>query len=124
MSGCFHQLPELLRYHIVSKSLEPTLLYKHCTPQNLSGLYSDLTDSGGGNDGTLLYGNFILLSLDFWFRADVQQYLQLNFQSGGHFRHRWNEQAVIGVIWLIFCKKEQYHIFDFPYEHGIKQRTC
>jgi hypothetical protein len=119
----FSSLPELTRYHIVSKGIEPTLLYNYCTPQNVSGLYSDGTGSAG-YDGTLLHGNFIIMSVDFWFREDVQQYLELNFQSGGHVRHRWNEQAVIGMIWLIFCKKEQYHIHDFPYEHGIKHRTC
>jgi Glycolipid 2-alpha-mannosyltransferase len=121
----FSSLPELTRYHLVSKGIEPLLLYDYCTPQNISGLYSDHTDSGdSGYDGTLLYGNFILFSLDFWFRADVQQYLELIFQSGGHFRHRWNEQEIIGMIWLMFCSKQEYHIFDFPYEHGIKHRTC
>jgi Glycolipid 2-alpha-mannosyltransferase len=120
----FSSLPELTRYHLVSKNLEPTLLYNHCSPQNIHGLYSDLTDSGSGYDGTLLHGNFVIISLDFWFREDVQQYLELNFQSGGHFRHRWNEQAVIGMIWLIFCKKEQYHMLDFPYVHGVKHRNC
>lgn len=127
-------LPELTRYFLVSEQIQPTTLFQHCIPPNLDGVHSISAQafSGGkseepaytrlevGWDRHVLFGNFVIISTDLWFRRDVQKYLALVLGTGGHFRFRWNEQAVVAMIWQIFVEPSKFHLFSFAYYHKDK----
>ncbi|GIL51779.1 hypothetical protein Vafri_7689 [Volvox africanus] len=131
-------LPELARYYLVTHKLMPATLFEHCNPPNLTGLYSRLSDkqmleeispeevhaleelklpSEGGWDMTILYGNLVMWSLDWWFRPEVNNFVQLAIASGSTVRERWGDQAVIAMIWQMFVRKDQFLQFNFTYEH-------
>eukprot|EP00198_Chlamydomonas_reinhardtii_P011400 XP_001700737.1 predicted protein [Chlamydomonas reinhardtii] len=110
----------------------------HCDPPGLRGLYSALDEKlditpealalgemfedvprSGGWDRTILNGNCVMISLDFWFSSLVQRFVQLCRASGGSVMYRWNEQAVLGMVAQIFASQEQLLMFTFPYAHRI-----
>lgn len=130
-------LPELTRYFLVTEQIVPATLFEHCSPPSIDGLYTlsskafpgdvrggrDLQNGllapeHGGWDRTVISGNLVVINTEFWFRRDVQKYLRLVLGTGGHFRFRWNEQAVMGMIWQIFIPPERFHMFTFDYTHG------
>ena len=118
---------ELTRYFLVSEELEPATLFDYCSPQNIAGLYTP-TATGpddeygqpelGGYKSMHLYGNCVMLNLNFWFQPNVQRFVRLVLGTGGHFRFRWNEQLVQTLVWQIFVQPEQFHLFSYPYIHG------
>lgn len=124
-------LPELTRYFIVTEGLQPTQLYNFCSPSNINGVFTQKTGivfddagqqvEGAGWQPKVLYGNLVVVSLDFWFQPLQQRFLKLVIASGGHFRFRWNEQGVIGMMWQLFSRKEDLMLLDFPYAHGVKE---
>ena len=125
-------LPELTRYFIVTEQLVPQTLFSHCKPPSIDGLYTvgseefpgdlegepstSLKETGGWNR-SVLYGNFLAINTDFWFREDIQAYLALIVGTGGHFRFRWNEQAVVGMLSQLFVPASRLHFFTFEYSH-------
>ena len=115
-------LAELAKFFLVSEGLQPRSLFIECRPANMSGLYT--SGVGGAQDGgystKYIYGNFVIISLDFWFQEEVQRLVKLVLNTGGHFRHRWNEQQVQSLVWQIFLAHHEFHLFDFPYEHPVK----
>lgn len=115
-------LAELAKFFLVSEGLQPKSLFIECRPANISGLYT--SGVGGTQDGgystKYIYGNFVIISLDFWFQEEVQRLVKLVLSTGGHFRHRWNEQQVQSLVWQIFLARDEFHLFDFPYEHPVK----
>lgn len=129
-------LPELTRFFLIAEQLQPATLFQHCIPSNIDGLYTISSQSfprlgasndpwrrfyaenGGGWDRDTISGNFVLYDLDFWFREDVQKYLKLVLSTGGHFKFRWNEQAVVSMIWQIFVPDKRFKRFFFKYSHG------
>ena len=116
-------LAELTKYFLVVEKIQPTLLFaEDCFPQDISGLYT--AGLGGPQDGgystRFVYGNFVIISLDFWFQEPVQRFVRLVMRTGGHFRFRWNEQAVQSIVWQIFIPEKKMHVFDFPYQHPHK----
>ena len=83
----------------------------------------------GGWDRTILNGNCVMISLDFWFSSLVQRFVQLCRASGGSVMYRWNEQAVLGMVAQIFASQEQLLMFSFPYAHrcgggGARRGRC
>lgn len=118
-------LPELTRFYIVGEQITPATLFDHCQPPNMHGLYTSAsetftnldTPSQGGWDRSAPYGNFVLYNLDFWFQENVQQYVKFVVSTGGHFRFRWNEQAVVAMVWQLFVPKEKFKQFSFKYRH-------
>lgn len=111
-------LAELARYYIVSTETVPSkLLWDDCVPPDMRGLYSAHEDDAGGWQRTVLYGNFVMVSIDFWFREEVQQFLQLVLLSGDHVVKRWNEQGVLGMVRLLFVKPGEDIAFNFTYSH-------
>ncbi|PNW83417.1 hypothetical protein CHLRE_05g243900v5 [Chlamydomonas reinhardtii] len=131
-------LPELAKYFILTHQVRPTTLFQHCDPPGLRGLYSALDEKlditpealalgemfedvprSGGWDRTILNGNCVMISLDFWFSSLVQRFVQLCRASGGSVMYRWNEQAVLGMVAQIFASQEQLLMFTFPYAHRI-----
>lgn len=122
---------ELARYFLVAERIQPTTLYNHCTPHNISGLYTLVAshvgdDFGhpedGGYSAVHLYGNFVVIDLDFWFDTRVQRFVRLVLGTGGHFRFRWNEQLVESMVWQIFVHPKQFATFSFDYAHGPENR--
>ena len=115
-------LPELTRFYLVTEQLEfPATLARHCNPPSLEGLYTSTSDdSTGGWNREVLYGNFLLISVNLWYRVDVQRFVQLVLRTGAHFRLRWIEQPVTAMIWQVFVKDEHFYKFDFPYQHPYK----
>ena len=113
-------LPELAKYFLVTERVDPSpLLYQHCKPGNISGLFSDTKNVGIGWDRTMLYGNFVVYRTSFIFEPMVQRFIKLVVQSGGHFRYRWNEQTTFAMVWHLFVRDGEWALFDFPYKHGV-----
>ena len=111
-------LPELVRYFLVSNHITPSpLLFQDCVPPNISGFVT----SGNKNEGwkgTVLYANWFIIDVNFWFTDMVQRFVNLTTGTGDHIRHRWNEQAVIGMVRLIFVQPhEEKKIDSFKYIH-------
>ena len=74
-------------------------------------------------------GYFTLISVDWWFDPQVQDYLQTVLHSGKDIKHRWLEQGVLNMMRLIFVPKEEFlTINDIPYIHtrNLKEHreTC
>ena len=103
-------------YFITSRRLEPKRLYDDCIPPNRSGATTD------GWKSTVMYGNFITVSIDFWFQPEVQDFLQLVLSTQDQIIKRWNEQLVIGMIRLLFTTAQEEIRFKISYEHGEKWR--
>ncbi|KAG2497291.1 hypothetical protein HYH03_004874 [Edaphochlamys debaryana] len=131
-------LPELARYFIVSHKIVPAQLFSYCTPQSIEGAYSsfqaedlervlapeqmealqrnNLPATGGWNR-TVLFGNCVMYSLDWWFTPMVNRFVQLCRATGGTFAYRWNEQGVIAMLWQLFVEPKQFYMFEFDYKH-------
>lgn len=124
-------LPELARYFITTEAIRPAQLYQHCSPANITGLFTQgmgvvFDNEGHQVDGAgwqpmVMYGNMVVVSLEFWFQPLPQRFLRLVIASGGHFRFRWNEQGVMGMMWQLFSREEDLMLLDFPYAHALKK---
>lgn len=114
-------LAELARYFIVSNSYTPTQLYKDCKPDNIMGVYTGKLDKDGWQY-SVMYGNFVIIGLDFYFQPLVQEFLKLVINTGDQIVHRWNEQLVFGMIRLMFAKPENDLKMQFKFEHGDRDR--
>jgi hypothetical protein len=70
-------------------------------------------------------GYFTMLSVPFWFSADVQDYLdEVVFRRGFDISYRWQEQAVMNMIRLIFIPQEEVlRISDVVYMHNRKENV-
>lgn len=106
-------LAELARYFIVSNGIDfnSTMLRDDTYSHTIEGLKT------GGWDCTVIYGYFVTISLDFWFRRDVQEFLHLALATGDHVVHRWNEQGVIGTIRQLFGTPEGEMVYTFAHSH-------
>ena len=63
-------------------------------------------------------GYFTLISVEWWFDPDVQDYLHTVLRSGKDIKHRWLEQGVLNMMRLIFVSKEEFlPIDDIHYSH-------
>ncbi len=120
-------IAELAKFFLVTERVQPTTLFTACQPKNISGLYT--SGLGGSKDGgystRYLFGNFVIIAVDFWYQEDVQRFVRLVMRTGAHFRYRWNEQQVQSLIWQLFVPSDNFYMFDFPYEHPVKPwHTC
>ena len=114
---------EIAKLFLVMEGFEPTILFTDdCSPQNISGLYT--RGLGGPNDGGYstrhINGNFVLISVDFWFQRIVQRFLRLVLRTGAHFRMRWNEQQTTALMWQMFVPPDKFMQLNFPYSHPVK----
>jgi hypothetical protein len=108
-------LAELARYFIVSRGTKPTQLFDDCAPPNISGVHT--WDGTTGWRTTVMYGNFVLWSLDFWFTKSVQDFLNLALLTEDVVVHRWNEQQVMAMIRLLFVEPSREILYSFSYSH-------
>lgn len=142
-------LAELTRYYLITSGIEPTQLYEHCIPQSIEGVFTRIPRAGTyrvgwqrtlpelwnktytesvkfiGWKSQLIYANFYVIDLDFWYQEEVQRYLRLIIGSGGHYKERWNEQGVMTMIWLLFAPKGGFRLFNFSTTHKeIDAKFC
>jgi hypothetical protein len=95
-------LTELTRYWLtVNHYTVAGPLFKHVVPHNLDGLTLD------GWDRLYYRGNALATSVDFWFQADVQDYLMMVLKLGRDVEGRWQEQAVMNMIRLVFMPEDK-----------------
>lgn len=112
------------RTFLVAERYNPVgTLYEHTDPPGIDGLYTtknltsaDFTTSGGGWDRSILFGNCVLVKVEFWFQPSVQRYIELVTSSGYHYRFRWNEQSTMGMVWQLFVPKDQSQPMPVPNE--------
>jgi hypothetical protein len=111
-------LPELTRYWLRIRHFTPQgALFKHLRPPDLSGLSSD------GWDRLYHPGYFVILSVDFWFQSEVQDYLTTVLRSGRDVEGRWQEQAVQNMIRLVFVPEEKLLVmWDVDIGHDRHKR--
>lgn len=99
---CTLGLPELTRYWMTIKQHGPKgALFKHVNPPNMEGV------SSAGWDRMYHPGYFIIINVDFWFQSEVQDYLTTVFRSGRDVEGRWQEQAVMNMMRLVFVPEPQ-----------------
>lgn len=79
---------------------------KHLQPRNINGLSSD------GWDRMYHPGYFIIFHIDFWYQNEVQDYLLTIFKSGRDIEGRWQEQAVMNMIRLVFIPYKQLWVMN------------
>jgi hypothetical protein len=115
-------LPELTRYFVTTENVTPTLLYSHCDPPSIDGLFTAGHGAGRGWDRAMLFGNFVVYDVD-WMVSDVmvQRYIHTVLRTGGHFRFRWNEQATLAMVWQLFVGENEWALYDFEYSHHGKR---
>lgn len=111
----------------MSRQFQPTQLYEDCTPPSLEGIFSNSTSGTLDRSGwhrTCVYGNFALYRTDYWFEPLVQEFLELVLFTQDQIVIRWNEQAVLGMMRLMFINKEDEYQFAIPgYCHNcVNQR--
>jgi hypothetical protein len=65
-------LAELANFYLTSNKLQPkSALFQHLEPPTMDGLYSAPVKVNGGYDGSILWGNFVILSTELWARPEV-----------------------------------------------------
>ncbi|GLI65812.1 hypothetical protein VaNZ11_009435 [Volvox africanus] len=134
-------LPELARFYLVTNKVVPETLFEFCEPQSIEGLYSEYKRSKleegllptaqldrlnqlglrsrGGWNRTILFGNCLMYSLDWFLQPEVQHFVQLCRTTGASFTYRWNEQGVLAMLWQIFVPRDKLYMFNFDYAHRI-----
>jgi hypothetical protein len=90
-------LLELTKYWLVVNDFTPQGgLYKHVVPHNISGLASDSWDK-------MYYRGFaIITNVDYWFENNPQSFLNTVLRLGRDIEGRWQEQAVMNMMRLLF----------------------
>jgi hypothetical protein len=80
----------------------------NCTLDDINALY--------------YYSNFVVTSVPFWKRPDVQGYLHAVDESLGIYQYRWGDHVIQTLALKMFCEPERIHLFhDFRYSHGSHQ---
>jgi hypothetical protein len=98
-----HGLPELTKYWLVVNNHTPQgTLYQHVTPHDQSGLTSE------GWDRMYYRGYGLVTSIDYWFLPQVQDYLTTIMRLGRDIEGRWQEQAVMNMMRLVFIPEEKF----------------
>jgi hypothetical protein len=132
-------LPEMTRLFLVGERIAPTgtLFSNHTQPPGLEGLYTVHNDSvrtqhplegdPGGWSRTVILGNCMIIDMDkFWWPKEFQKYVELVVQSGYHWRFRWNEQGVMGMMWQLFVPEGHFQFGAMPiaYQHPHAWGAC
>lgn len=100
-------LPELTNYWLKIHKFTPRgLIQRHLKGQTLQAFNSDTWDR--------MYhpGYFLIVKISFWFSKEVQDYLMTILRSGRDIEGRWQEQAVINMIRLIFVPEKELWIMN------------
>ena len=104
-------------------------IFKHCTPQDRSGLRTGTTRDArvpgfSGWDAECIAGHFSIFSLDWWFSWEVQDFVQLVLRTGGHIEQRWVDVATQSMINHLFVSEERFYTHPWDISHGHGVDTC
>jgi len=100
-------LPELTAYWMKIRNYQPEgPIFKNLRPGDITGLTSD------GWNRMYHPGYFLIISIDFWYSNQIQDYLNTIFRSGRDIEGRWQEQAVMNMIRLIFIPENQLWVMN------------
>ena len=108
----YGDFPLMAKDFCMKHNIKAPLLLEDCSARDWSGVTTD------NWRGTIMYGNFVVISIDFWFHPLLQEFLDIIIKSGKYFIYRWNEQLVIAMMRLIFSNHDKETILSFPYNHG------
>ena len=98
-------LPELARFFIATRDFVPEgPLLSHCSPHSVEGLTLD------GWDKSQLAGHFNFFDIDFWFRADVHDFVSLALRTGANYEERWNELGTESMVRHLFVPDDLFRI--------------
>lgn len=104
-------LPEITQYWLRINRYQPKgsifqHLKKHSLGENIQAISSDTWDR--------LYhpGYFILIRVSFWYTPEVQDYLRTIMKLGRDVEGRWQEQAVMNMISLIFLPEKEVWVMQ------------
>jgi hypothetical protein len=110
-------LPEFVRYYMVTRNyLQPIgSLFEHFKEGNIKSLSMDKWDK------QYVRGCFNVWSIDFLYEEIVQDFLALVWRTGSDVEQRWQEQAVMNMIRLLFVPNKNWFQFeDVEFEHSQK----
>lgn len=70
-------------------------------------------------------GNCLVIDVSLMLDPLVQRFLELVVNSQYHYRFRWNEQSVLGMVLQLFVPAEQFAKLPLTsWFHGRKHWTC
>jgi hypothetical protein len=101
-------LPELGKFFLVSHNItlgENASLWPHMKSEAKDIEYL----SSRTFNGTILYGNFVLMDTVFWQTDRVQDFVATCLQSGGLHRHRC-QTILEHVMLLLLLNRTQHHL--------------
>lgn len=111
---------ELMAFYLKSFEMTPAgPLLSHCKPPNMTGLHS-LQEDGTGWTPYNLAGNWNLFDLDFWFRKDVQIFVDLVRASHMIWKRRWNELMPQSMIAEMFVPDEKFLVLDAARHYSFR----
>lgn len=112
-------LPELTSFWLRIRRYEPRgNIYKYTTPGNIFGLNSD------GYYRWYRMGYFLLVRVSWYFSEHVQDYLDYVLRSGRDVEGRWQEQAVMNMMFHIFvAEREMWVIKELDIGHDRLSRA-
>jgi hypothetical protein len=90
-------------------------LFENVATGNITGLH------GEGWNRQIVSGNFMLFDVGFWFEPAVQDFMQLVHSTGSDMNMRWQEQAVVNMVRLLFLPGERVHAF--PQHQSLHQKV-
>ena len=100
-------LPEFTRYWLTINNFTPVgPLFKHLTPPNLNGLTME------GWDRHYYRGYAIITSLEYWFQPNAQDFVTRVMRLGRDIEGRWQEQAVMNMMRLLFIPEDKLIRFN------------
>ena len=100
-------LPELTRYWMTINNFQPVgELFARCNPHDMNGVTS------AGWDRYYHPGYFLITKVEFWFQPHIQDYLTTVFRSGRDIEGRWQEQAVINMMRLVFVAQKNLLVME------------
>jgi hypothetical protein len=119
------------------ESVPGSLLTAHTDPPGLEGLFSffekvkpsnssTAVNVSKGWDRVIVVGNCMIYNLDVVLQPLAQRFLELVLASTYHYRHRWNEQATLGMLFQLFLPDEKLKTVPIAaegYEHGKRNWT-
>lgn len=100
-------LPELTYYWLKVAHYTPRgAIVQHLRSKDINSLNSENWDR--------MYhpGYFLLVRVSFWFKDEVQDYLTTVLRSGKDIEGRWQEQAVMNMMRLIFVSEKELWVMN------------
>lgn len=102
-------LAELTNFWIkINKYTVQGALFSRLNPKSLAGLSSD------GWDRYYHPGYWMITRIGWWYDSLPQSYLEMILRSGKDIEARWQEQAVMNMMRLVFIPEAQVHIMHKP----------